>query len=158
VAAKVEPFAGITNFAPIDDTFACAGAFKAEAAAEVKRCGYASVVNLRKASEEGAAIEKEKEAVEAAGLKYIAIPWARTDADVKPALDAFLAAVKDPANRPMLFHCASANRASVFWAIKRVVVDGWTKERALAEAETIGLNQDPMKKWAEEYLAKIGSK
>ena len=80
VAAKVEPFAGITNFAPIDDTFACAGAIKPEAAAELKRRGYASVVNFRKASEEGAAIEKEKEAVEAAGLKYIAIPWARTDA------------------------------------------------------------------------------
>ena len=100
VAAKVEPFAGITNFAPIDDTFACAGAFKAEAAAELKRRGYASVVNFRKASEEGAAIEAEKAAVEAAGLKYIAIPWARTDADVKPALDAFLSAVKDPAEPP----------------------------------------------------------
>jgi uncharacterized protein (TIGR01244 family) len=158
VAAKVEPFAGITNFAPVDDTFACAGAFKAEAAAELKRRGYASVVNFRKASEEGAAIEAEKAAVEAAGLKYIAIPWARTDADVKPALDAFLSAAKDPANRPMLFHCASANRASAFWAIKRVVVDGWTKEKALAEAETIGLTQEPMRKWVEEYLGKISSK
>ncbi len=158
VAVKVEPFAGLTNFVPIDDTFACAGAFKAEAAAELKRRGYASVVNFRKASEEGASIEKEKEAVEGAGLKYIAIPWARTDADVKPALDAFLAAVKDSANRPMLFHCASANRASVFWAIKRVAVDGWTKEKALAEAETIGLTQEPMRRWAEDYLTKISSK
>ena len=158
VAAKVEPFAGITNFAPIDDTFACAGAVKAEAAAELKRRGYASVVNFRKASEEGAAIEQEKAAVEAAGLKYVAIPWARTDADVKPAVDAFLAVAKDPANRPMLFHCASANRASAFWAIKRVVVDGWPKEKALAEAETIGLTQEPMRKWVEEYLTKISSK
>jgi uncharacterized protein (TIGR01244 family) len=158
VAARVEPFAGITNFAPIDDAFACAGAFKAEAAAELKRRGYVTVVNFRKASEEGAAVEAEKAALEAAGLKYIAIPWARTDADVKPALDAFLAAVKDPANRPMFFHCASANRASVFWAIKRVMVDGWTKEKALAEAETIGLTQEPMRKWAEEYLGKISSK
>jgi uncharacterized protein (TIGR01244 family) len=158
VAARVEPFAGIVNFAQVDDTFACAGAVKAEAAAELKRRGYASVVNFRKASEEGAAVEAEKAALEAAGLKYIAIPWARTDADVKPALDAFLAAVKDPANRPMLFHCASANRASGFWAIKRVVVDGWKKEKALAEAETIGLTHESMKQWAVEYLAKIGSK
>jgi hypothetical protein len=58
----------------------------------------------------------------------------------------------------MLFHCASANRASGFWAIKRVVVDGWTKEKALAEAETIGLTHESMKQWAVEYLAKIGSK
>jgi uncharacterized protein (TIGR01244 family) len=155
VGAKVEPFTGITNFAPIDDAFACAGAVKPEAAAELKRRGYASVVNFRKATEEGAAVEKEKEAVEAAGLKYISIPWARTDADVKPALDVFLAAVKDPANRPMVFHCTSGNRASAFWAVKRVVIDGWTKEKALAEAETIGLTQEPMRKWAEEYLAKL---
>ena len=86
-AAKVEPFTGIVNFAPVDDTFACAGAVKPEAAAELKRRGYASVVNFRKASEEGAAVEAEKAAVEAAGLKYISIPWTRTDADVKPALD-----------------------------------------------------------------------
>ena len=68
-AARVEPFSGIVNYAPIDDMFACAGNVKPEAAAEIKRRGYASVVNFRKASEEGAAIEKEKEAVEAAGLK-----------------------------------------------------------------------------------------
>jgi uncharacterized protein (TIGR01244 family) len=155
VGARVEPFTGITNFAPVDDAFACAGAVKPEAAAELKRRGYASVVNFRKATEEGAAIEKEKEAVEAAGLKYFSIPWARTDADVKPALDAFLAAVKDPANRPMIFHCASGNRASAFWAVKRVVIDGWTKEKALAEAEAIGLTQEPMRKWAEAYLATL---
>ena len=130
---------------------------KPEAAAELKRRGYASVVNFRKATEEGSAIEKEKEAVETAGMKYISIPWTRTDADVKPALDAFLAAVKDPANRPMVFHCASGNRAAAFWAVKRVVIDGWTKERALAEAETLGLTQEPMRKWAEEYLQKISS-
>ena len=41
--------------------------------------------------------------------------------------------VKDPANRPMLFHCAGGNRASALWAIKRVVVDGWAVDRAIAE-------------------------
>jgi uncharacterized protein (TIGR01244 family) len=155
-AARVEPFSGIVNFAPIDDGFACGGAVKAEAAAELKRRGYVSVVNFRKPNEEGAAVEAEKAAIEGAGLKYIAIPWTRTDTDIRPALDAFLAAVKDPANRPMFFHCASANRASAFWAIKRVVVDGWTKEKALAEAETIGLTQEPMRKWAADYLTALG--
>ena len=58
----------------------------------------------------------------------------------------------------MLFHCASANRASALWAFKRVYVDGWPKERALTEAETIGLTQAPMKTWVEEYLTKISSK
>ena len=115
-------------------------------------------MNFRKANEEGAAIEQEKAAIEAAGLTYIAIPWARTDADVKPAVDAFVAAVKDPANRPMLFHCTSGNRAAAMWAVKRVMVDGWPRDKALAEAEIIGLTQEAMKKWAEDYLTKISSK
>jgi uncharacterized protein (TIGR01244 family) len=156
-AARVEPFLGVTNFAPIDDGFACGGATKPEAAAELKKRGYAAVVNFRKASEDGAAVEQEKAAVEEAGLKYVSIPWARTDADAQPAVDAFLAAAKDPANRPLFFHCASGNRASAMWAIKRVMVDGWPRDKALAEAETIGLNQEPMKKWAADYLTKISS-
>jgi len=157
-AAKVEPFPGILNFAPIDDGFACGGATKPEAAAELKRRGYVTVVNFRKASEEGAAVEQEKAAVEAAGLKYVAIPWARTDADVQPAVDAFLAIAKDPANRPLYFHCASANRTAAMWAVKRVLVDGWPRDKALAEAETIGLTHDVMRQWAIDYLTKISSK
>ncbi len=155
-AARVEPFPGVTNYAPIDDAFACGGATKPEAAAELKKRGYATVVNFRKASEEGSAVEQEKAAVEAAGLKYLSIPWARTDADVQPAVDAFLAAAKDPANRPLFFHCTSGNRAAAMWAIKRVMVDGWPRDKALAEAEAIGLNQEPMKKWAADYLTAHG--
>jgi uncharacterized protein (TIGR01244 family) len=157
-AARVEPFSGVTNFAPVDDTFACAGAVRAEAAAELKRRGYASVVNFRLPEEPGADVEAEKTAVEGAGMKYIHIPFRRADPNPQPVVDAFVAAVKDPANRPMLFHCAAGVRASAMWAIKRVVVDGWTKEKALAEAETIGLTQEAMKKWAEDYLTKISSK
>jgi len=148
----------VTNFAPIDDGFACGGATKPEAAAELKKRGYATVVNFRKANEEGAAVEQEKAAVEEAGLKYVSIPWARTDADVQPAVDAFLAVAKDPANRPLFFHCTAGPRAAAMWAIKRVMVDGWPKDQALAEAESVGLTLEAMKKWAVDYLTKISSR
>jgi len=143
---------GVTNYARVDDGFACAGAVKPEAVAELKKQGYASIVNFRTATEDGANVEAEKAAAAAAGLKYLHIPFTRTDANIQPAIDAFLAAAKDPANRPMLFHCASGNRASAMWAFKRVYVDGWTTEKALAEAETIGLTQAAMKTWAADYL------
>jgi uncharacterized protein (TIGR01244 family) len=152
VASKVEPFPGVINYAKIDDGFACGGAIKPEAAAELKKQGYASVLNFRPASEAGANVEQEVAAVQAAGLKYIHIPFTRTDPDVQPAIDAFLAAAKDPANRPMLFHCASGNRASAMWAFKRVYIDGWPADKAITEAETIGLTQAPMKTWAVDYL------
>ena len=58
----------------------------------------------------------------------------------------------------MLFHCAQRQPRVGHLGHQARVVDGWTKEKALAEAETIGLTQEPMRKWVEEYLAKISSK
>ena len=42
---------GITNFARVQTTVACAGATKAEAAPEIKKMGFASIINLREATE-----------------------------------------------------------------------------------------------------------
>jgi len=157
-AAKIQDFPGVVNFAPVDDTFACGGAVTPEAVAELKKRGYKSVVNFRPTDEAGANVEQEKEAVEKAGLKFIHAPFRRTDADFKPAVDTFLAAVKDPANRPMLFHCAAGTRAAAMWLFKRVLVDGWTVEKAMPEAESIGLTSPAAQKWAAEYLQKLQSK
>jgi uncharacterized protein (TIGR01244 family) len=137
--AKAEPFSGIVNYAPIDDMFACAGNVKPEAAAEIKRRGYVAVVSLRSADEPGATVEATGEAVRAAGMKYIHIPTSQTNTITQATVEAFLAAVGDPANRPMVFHCGSGPRASAFWLIKRVRVDGWPVDRAVKEAEDLGL-------------------
>jgi uncharacterized protein (TIGR01244 family) len=134
-----EPVAGVTNFFTVDDTFACGGAIKPEVAAELKTRGYSAVLNLRSASEEGANVDQEEAAVKAAGLRYIHIPTNRANVLVQPAIDQFLAAAADPANRPLYFHCGSGVRASAFWLIKRVRVDGWAVDRAVTEAETLGL-------------------
>jgi uncharacterized protein (TIGR01244 family) len=157
-ATKIQEFPGVANFAPVDDTFACGGAMKPEAAVELKKRGYKAVVNFRPTDEAGANVEEEKAAVEQAGLKFIHAPFRRTDADFKPAVDVFLAAVKDPANRPMLFHCAAGTRASAMWLFKRVLVDGWTIEKALPEAESIGLTSDAAKQWATDYVKKLQAK
>lgn len=157
-AAKIQDFPGVTNFAPVDDTFACGGAVTPEAVAELKKRGYRSVVNFRPTDEAGANVAQEKEAVEKAGLKFIHAPFRRTDADFKPAVDTFLTAVKDPANRPMLFHCAAGTRAAAMWFFKRVLVDGWTVEKALPEAESIGLTAPAAQQWAVDYLKKLQSK
>jgi uncharacterized protein (TIGR01244 family) len=151
-AAKVQDFPGVVNFAPVDDTFACGGAMRPEAADELKKRGYKAVVNFRPVDEEGANVAQEKEAVEKAGMKFIHAPFRRTDANFQPAIDTFLAAVKDPSNRPMLFHCAAGVRASAMWFFKRVLVDGWTIEKALPEAESIGLTSAAYRQWAVDYL------
>jgi uncharacterized protein (TIGR01244 family) len=135
-----EPIEGINNFWRIDESFATGGALKPEAVPELKKRGYAAVINMRSADEPGANVEQESEALKAAGMRYIHIPTSRTNALAQPAIDLFMAAVADAANRPVFIHCGSGARVSGFWLLKRIRIDGWSVDRAVAEAEAIGLS------------------
>ena len=146
-----ESVAGITNLKRLESTVACAGATTPESMRAVKEMGFASVVNLRQASEPNANIEAESAAASAAGLRYVHIPFNGAAPDPAVA-DQFVVAARDPANQPMFIHCASGNRAAAMWLIKRAVVDGWSLERATAEAEQLGLQHEQLKKFAGEYV------
>jgi uncharacterized protein (TIGR01244 family) len=143
---------GVTNFAKLDSTIACAGATTPEGVAEVKKLGYASIINLRLANEPGANVEAEAAAAKDAGLKYIHLPLSRESPEPAVA-EKFLAAVVDPANQPVFVHCGSGNRAAALWMIKRMVVDGWDAERAGTEAAALGLTNPAFKKFAIDYAA-----
>ena len=151
-AAQVssETVEGVTNFRQVRSTVACAGAVTPESLKAVKGMGYASVVNLRQASENGANVEAGAAAASAAGLKYIHIPMNAAAPDAA-AFDQFIAAAKAPANQPMFVHCASGNRAAAVWLAKRLVVDQWTVERAAEEAQALGLRSEPLKQFALDY-------
>ena len=69
---------GVTNFAKLETTVACGGATKAEAVPELKKMGFASIINLRLASEQGANVEEEATAAKAAGIKYYHLPFNTT--------------------------------------------------------------------------------
>jgi len=147
-----ETVPGITNFSRVETTIACAGATTPAAVTEVKRLGYKSIINLRQASEAGADVEAEGEAAKAAGLTYIHLPLNTASPD--PAIvDQFLTAVTVPANQPVFIHCASANRASALWMIKRMLIDGWDADRASTEAAALGLTNAGLKTFAMNYVA-----
>jgi uncharacterized protein (TIGR01244 family) len=146
-----ESVPGITNFSKIGTTIACAGATTPEAIAEVKKLGYAAVINLRQASEPGANVEQATAAAKAAGIKYVHLPFNAASPD--PAIvEGFLKAVTDPANQPVFVHCASANRAAALWMIKRMNVDGWDADRAGTEAAALGLTNAALKTFALDYV------
>jgi uncharacterized protein (TIGR01244 family) len=154
LAAQVTkpPVAGVTNFARVDATMACAGATTPEGIAAIKQLGYATVINLRQASETGANLDAEAEAARAAGLRYVHLPLNGTAPD-PDVVAQFLQVVTDPANQPVLVHCSSGNRAAALWMIKRLVVDGWDEERATKEAEELGLTSPALKVFAIDYAA-----
>src|SRR5215471_14483980 len=148
-----ESIPGIVNFAKVETTVACAGATTPAALAEVKRMGYASVINLRQASEPGAEIEASAAAAKAAGLNYIHIPFNTASPD-SAVVDSFIKAVTDKANQPAFIHCASANRAAALWMVKRIAVDKWDVERASTEATALGLTSPALKAFAIEQAQK----
>ena len=146
-----ETLPGARNYTRVDATVACGGATSAEAFPELKRRGFAAVINLRRAEEPGADVESSRAAAEAAGLKYIHIPMDSSKPDT-PAVDRFVEAVGDKANQPVYIHCGSANRVGGMWLIKRALLDGWPVEKAMAEAEAIGLRNAALKQFALDYI------
>ena len=146
-----EEVPGIRNLSRLETTVACAGATEVEAIPNVKRMGFVSMINLRQATEPGANVPQAEAAAKAAGLKYIHIPMDAAAPDAAVA-DRFLDAIKQPGNQPAYIHCASANRAAAMWFIKRVQIDRWESDRAMKEAESLGLTSAPLKQFATNYV------
>jgi uncharacterized protein (TIGR01244 family) len=142
---------GVRNYSRVDATVGCAGATDASAMKALKQEGYVAVVNLRLATEQGADVEGSRAAAQAAGLKYLHMPFNSAMPD--PAIvSSFLAAVADKSNQPVFIHCGSANRVGAVWLIKRVLQDKWTMERARAEADAIGLRDPQLVAFATQYI------
>jgi uncharacterized protein (TIGR01244 family) len=142
---------GVANFAQVETSVGCGGVITKDAFGELKRLGFKSVFDLQLASEPGADVEGEAAAAKAAGLNFVHVPFAPAMPD-NASVDKFLTAVVQPANEPAFIHCAGGNRAAGFWFIKRVLLDKWATDRAMAEAEALGLSSAPMKQFAMNYV------
>ena len=94
---------GIRNFAKIETTVACAGAITPGAITEIKKMGYASIINLRLPTEEGADIEGNMAAAKAAGIPYYHIPFNGAMPD-PAAVDTFLKTIAAPGVQPAFIH------------------------------------------------------
>ena len=146
-----QEMAGIRNYSRVDATVGCGGATDPAAMTALRKEGYVSVINLRLATEEGANVEAGRAAAQAAGLKYIHLPFSGAMPDPK-VVDSFLAAVADRSNQPVYIHCGSASRVGGVWMIKRVLQDKWSLERALTEAQAIGLSSPALQAFATDYI------
>jgi len=125
-----------------------AGQPSAEDLAEAKKLGIKTVINLRPDSETNEF--KERDAVEAAGLTYVHIPFVAdqvTDAIFDQAREQLKSA-----KRPLLLHCGTANRVGGVWLPYRVLDGGLSWDAALAEAKTIGLRNPVLEAKAKEYV------
>jgi uncharacterized protein (TIGR01244 family) len=142
---------GIRNYSRVDATVGCGGQVDPAAMAALRKEGFVSVINLRLPTEEGANVDAGRAAAQAAGLKYIHLPFNAAQPDPK-VVDNFLAAVADKNNQPVFIHCGSASRVGGMWAIKRALQDKWPVEKAVAEGKAIGLNNPGLETFVVGYI------
>lgn len=148
---KKSTVAGITNFAQVETTVACAGAVTPDAVAGIKKMGFASIINLRLPTEQGIDIEAETAAAKAAGINFVHLPFNGAMPDPAVA-DRFLEIITKAGYQPAFIHCASGNRAAAMWMIKRVMIDKWDTDRASEEASQLGLTNSSLKAFALDYI------
>ena len=98
-----QEIAGVTNFAKIESTVACAGAITPAAIKDIKEMGFTSIINLRLATEQGADIEGHTAVAKAAGIPYYHIPFSASAPD-PAAVDTFLKTITAPGVQPAFIH------------------------------------------------------
>ena len=116
----------------------------------LKELGIKTVFNIRY-DKETPDLDSARLA-EAQGMTYIHLPWNGPGELTDEKIDAMRKVLRD-AERPLFFHCGSANRVGAHWLAWRVLDGGLTIEEATAEAEAVGLRSPPLKARALEYIA-----
>jgi protein tyrosine phosphatase (PTP) superfamily phosphohydrolase (DUF442 family) len=115
--------------------------------------GFASIINLREASEAGADLDAEAAAAKSANIRYYSVPFNGGSPD-PAAADKFLEAITAKGSEPSFIHCAGGGRAATMWFIKRMVVDHWDVDRAAKEATALGMTNPMLKQFAIDYALK----
>ena len=142
----------IRNFLRVNKDFCTGGQPKLEHLAQLKADGVKAIINLRRPTEHRA--DEEEAKAKELGLRYFNIPVQASDPKDEQA-DEFLKITDDPANRPAFIHCTAAIRVGAFWMIRRVLRDGWKIEDAEAEAQKVGLRDNPhLNEFAKQYIEK----
>ena len=148
-AAKLEPYqcGTVTRLHTFEGLFLASQPSAADFEQAAKG-GIRTVLNIRYDAEQPDM--DERAVVLALGLNYIHIPWNGPDELTDEIFDE-LRAVLNEAERPILFHCGSANRVGAVWMAYRMLEGGLSEDEARAEAKTVGLRSPAYEKKAIDY-------
>jgi len=127
----VDPETGVLNFQKVSPDLYRGGHPSAESLAHLKATGVRTVVSLR-------TLNVHRDRLRGLGLRYVHISFKAGHPEDEDVVR-FLKVLADPANRPVFVHCKwGTDRCGMMAAVYRIVVQGWTKEQALAEMQRLG--------------------
>ncbi len=148
-ALAASPVEEIDRFFRVNERVCTGGQPTTAQLASLAGEGIRTIIDLREPSEHDA--EAERGAAAELKLRFVNIP-VKTAEPRDEQVVAFLAATKDPEIFPAFIHCGSGNRVGAFWMIRRVLVDGWTEQKAEEEARRIGLRSPNLVEFARDYI------
>ena len=151
--AAMSELTGIPNFLKLTDQVWTGGQPWLEHLPKLKEAGIKVVLNLRPHGEWKG--EREEAKVKELGMSYFNIPVVFNEPDELDADDFLKLTDEQLKNGPVFIHCAVGTRVGAFWMIRRVLRDSWEFDKALEEANRIGLrNQAQLIEFAKEYINK----
>ncbi|HJU88806.1 MAG TPA: sulfur transferase domain-containing protein [Gemmatimonadaceae bacterium] len=130
-----------------------AGQPTADQLGKLGAAGCVTVVDLRPAAEPRG--YDERSAVADAGMEYFPIPLT-ADSLGDAEFDRVREVLKDRTERPMLVHCASANRVGAVLIPFFILDEGRSQEEALGLAQRVGLRSGEMAAKALDYVRRHG--
>jgi uncharacterized protein (TIGR01244 family) len=150
-ATQAEPkYEELPNFHAVNTLIYRGGQPKPGGIKKLVGLGIKTVINLRDNDERA---QSEEQEVKAAGLVYINRPLPRWDSPGEQQVKELLSLLT-AADKPVFVHCKrGSDRTGVLIAIYRIEHDGWTSERAKAEANRYGMGfwQLEMKDYIHDY-------
>ena len=140
--AQTEPsFKELPNFHKVSDQLYRGAQPSEPGFKKLSELGIKTLVNLRGEDENN---QIEKKAAESAGLRYFTVPLPGLSAPSDEQVARVMAVINDPENQPVFIHCKrGADRTGTIGAIYRISREGWTADKAIAEARRYGMS------WAE---------
>ena len=111
--------------------------------------GYKTIINMRH-PEEKIGFDQPQVLADLE-LEYVLVAWNGPDELSDEVFDQ-LRELLTTAERPLVLHCASANRVGAVWLPWRVLDGGLPYEDALAEAKTIGMRTPGYEVKARDYI------
>jgi protein tyrosine/serine phosphatase len=136
--AQNEPrYKELPNFHRVNDQLYRGAQPKTNGHETLAKLGIKTIINLRD-NDERERLEAQK--ARAAGFNYFNFPVGKLGRPSNAEIQKIMAIINLPENQPVFVHCKyGADRTGVVIGAFRILHEGWTSERAKAEANRYGM-------------------
>jgi tyrosine-protein phosphatase SIW14 len=137
VAQNAERYKELPNFQRVTDKLYRGAQPRSGGFKILSKLGIKTIINLRDNDERAL---MEEQTARAAGFEYFNVPVTKFGRPDDAEIGRVLAIINSPEKQPVFVHCKyGSDRTGVVIGAYRILYDGWTSERAKAEANRYGM-------------------